>query len=142
MNAPVALAKTDVDRVVRPPVLSVRGLRTEFVGRGGTTTAVDGLSYDVRPGEIVALVGESGSGKSAHARSVMRLLPPSGRVVGGEVLYGDVDLLTLSERRMRKIRGAEVGMVFQDPMTSLNPVLTIGRQVTETFHAHEDIGRQ
>jgi oligopeptide/dipeptide ABC transporter ATP-binding protein len=118
------------------PLLDVRGLRTYFSSQGKITKAVDGVSYTVNPGETVAVVGESGSGKSAHARSIIRLVPGSGRVVAGEVLYKGRDLLKLSDREMRKVRGAEIGMVFQEPMNSLNPVLTIGSQITETVHAH------
>jgi oligopeptide/dipeptide ABC transporter ATP-binding protein len=118
------------------PLLDVRDLRTYFSSQGKITKAVDGVSYVVHPGETVAVVGESGSGKSAHARSIIRLVPGSGRVVGGEVRYKGRDLLTLPNREMRKVRGGEIGMVFQEPMNSLNPVLTIGSQITETIRVH------
>src|SRR5437764_15097983 len=120
-----------------PPLLEVKDLHTEFRTGAGVVRAVDGISYTVDPGETVAIVGESGSGKSVSALSVMRLIPdPPGRVAGGEVWFGGRDLMTLSEEQMRRIRGGEIGMVFQEPMTSLNPVLTIGRQITETIEQH------
>jgi ABC-type dipeptide/oligopeptide/nickel transport system ATPase component len=99
--------------------------------------AVDGISYTVEPGETVAIVGESGSGKSVSALSVLRLIPdPPGRITGGEIRFGGRDILQLSDAEMREVRGGEIGMVFQEPMTSLNPVLTIGRQITETVEQH------
>jgi len=118
-------------------LLDVRNLQTQFVTSGGVVRAVDGVSWDVRPGETVALVGESGCGKSVSALSVMRLVAePAGRIVGGQILFKGRDLLTLSEEEMRRIRGREIGMVFQEPMTSLNPVLSVGRQLTETVEIH------
>ena len=120
-----------------PPLLDISGLRTEFRTGAGVVHAVDGVSYAVEAGETVAVVGESGSGKSVTALSVMRLIPdPPGKITAGSVLFAGRDLLTLTEPEMRKIRGAEIGMVFQEPMTSLNPVLTIGRQITETLEQH------
>src|SRR5438477_575461 len=120
-----------------PPLLEVKELHTEFRTGAGVVRAVDGISYTVDPGETVAIVGESGSGKSVSAWSVRRLIPdPPGRVTGGEVWFAGRDLMILSEEEMRQIRGGEIGMVFQEPMTSLNPVLTIGRQNTETIEQH------
>jgi oligopeptide/dipeptide ABC transporter ATP-binding protein len=118
-------------------LLDVRNLQTQFLTRGGVVRAVDGVSWDVQEGETVALVGESGCGKSVTALSIMRLVaPPAGRIVGGQVLFKGRDLLTLTEEEMRHVRGREIGMVFQEPMTSLNPVLTIGRQLTEGLEIH------
>jgi oligopeptide/dipeptide ABC transporter ATP-binding protein len=118
-------------------LLDVRGLRTHFHTSAGVIRAVDGVSWDVRKGETVALVGESGCGKSVSALSVMRLVSaPAGRIVGGEILFKGRNLLALSEEEMRRVRGREIGMIFQEPMTSLNPVLTIGRQITETVETH------
>jgi len=118
-------------------LLEVRKLTTEFATRGGTVRAVDGVSWDVREGETVALVGESGCGKSVSALSVMRLVAaPAGRIVAGEIVFKGRDLLALSEEEMRRVRGREIGMIFQEPMTSLNPVLTIGRQLTEGLEIH------
>jgi oligopeptide/dipeptide ABC transporter ATP-binding protein len=118
-------------------LLDVRDLRTHFLTRGGVVRAVDGVSWDVQEGETVALVGESGCGKSVTALSIMRLVaPPAGRIVGGQVLFKGRDLLALGEEEMRHVRGREIGMVFQEPMTSLNPVLSIGRQLTEGLEIH------
>ena len=118
-------------------LLEVKNLRTHFYTIEGEVKAVDGVSYDLQPGEILGLVGESGCGKSVSAMSVMRLIPwPPGKILDGEVLFDGVDLLQLEEEEMRKIRGKEIGMVFQEPMTSLNPVLTIGKQLTETMELH------
>ena len=118
-------------------LLEVRDLRTEFNTEGGIVKAVDGISYDIQEGETLGLVGESGCGKSVSALSLLRLIPdPPGKIVGGEVIFDGLDLLTLSERQMRGIRGNKIAMIFQEPMTSLNPVLTIGRQLTETVEIH------
>jgi oligopeptide/dipeptide ABC transporter ATP-binding protein len=122
------------------PLLDVQNLQTQFTIGGGIVRAVDGVSWDVRPGETVALVGESGCGKSVSALSVMRLVSqPAGRIVGGRVLFKGRDLLALTDDEMRRVRGREIAMIFQEPMTSLNPVLTIGRQLTETLEAHLDM---
>jgi len=119
------------------PLLDVRHLSTQFVTRGGVVRAVDDVSWDVRPGETVALVGESGCGKSVSALSIMRLVAgPAGRITGGEVWFKGQDLLRLSEEDMRRVRGREIAMVFQEPMTSLNPLLTVGRQLTEGLEIH------
>ena len=118
-------------------LLEVRNLRTSFQTSAGVVRAVDGVSWEVREGETVALVGESGCGKSVSALSVMRLVAePAGRIEAGEILYKGRDLLKLSEAEMRHVRGREIAMVFQEPMTSLNPVLTIGRQLTEGLEIH------
>jgi len=118
-------------------LLEVRGLHTEFRTGAGTVRAVDGVSYTVDEGETVAVVGESGSGKSVGAMSILRLIPdPPGRITAGEVIFAGRDLMRCSEEEMRHIRGGEIGMVFQEPMTSLNPVLTIGRQITEAIEQH------
>src|SRR2546427_248897 len=111
-------------------LLEVENLTTEFVTRGGVVRAADDVSWDVGEGETVALVGESGCGKSVSALSIMRLVaPPAGRIVGGRVLFKGRDLLALSDEAMRQIRGREIAMIFQEPMTSLNPVLSIGRRL-------------
>ncbi|HKV15054.1 MAG TPA: ABC transporter ATP-binding protein [Reyranella sp.] len=125
-----------------PPLLEVKGLHTEFRTGAGAVRAVDGVFYTVEHGETVAVVGESGSGKSVGALSILRLIPdPPGRITGGEILFDGRDLLRLPESEMRKIRGRDIGMVFQEPMTSLNPVLTIGRQITETLEEHQGADR-
>jgi oligopeptide/dipeptide ABC transporter ATP-binding protein len=124
------------------PLLDVKDLHTEFRTGAGTIRAVDGISYAVEPGETVAIVGESGSGKSVGALSILRLIPdPPGRITGGEVRFLGRDLLQLSDGEMREVRGGDIGMVFQEPMTSLNPVLTIGRQITETLEQHRGADR-
>jgi oligopeptide/dipeptide ABC transporter ATP-binding protein len=118
-------------------LLEVRDLKTTFMTAAGAVRAVDGVSWDVREGETVALVGESGCGKSVSALSIMRLVAePAGRIEAGEILYKGRDLLKLSEAEMRRVRGREIAMVFQEPMTSLNPVLSIGRQLTEGLEIH------
>jgi oligopeptide/dipeptide ABC transporter ATP-binding protein len=120
-----------------PTLLEVKNLRTTFQTTAGVVRAVDGVSWDIEEGETVALVGESGCGKSVSALSVMRLVAePAGRIEGGEILYRGRDLLRISEEEMRHVRGREIGMIFQEPMTSLNPVLTIGRQLTEGLQIH------
>ncbi|MDX1486957.1 MAG: ABC transporter ATP-binding protein [Acidiferrobacterales bacterium] len=118
-------------------LLEIKNLRTQFFTSAGVVHAVDDVSYDVNEGETVALVGESGCGKSVSALSVLRLIPwPPGRIVGGSIRFLGQDLLKLSDPEVRKIRGHQIAMVFQEPMTSLNPVLTIGLQLTETMQAH------
>jgi oligopeptide/dipeptide ABC transporter ATP-binding protein len=118
-------------------LLDVRSLKTQFATTGGIVRAVDDVSWDVSEGETVALVGESGCGKSVSALSIMRLIPqPGGRIVGGSVLFKGRDLLKLSDEEMRRVRGREIAMIFQEPMTSLNPVLTVGRQLTEALEIH------
>jgi oligopeptide/dipeptide ABC transporter ATP-binding protein len=123
-------------------LLEVRGLHTEFRTGAGTVRAVDGVSYTVDEGETVAIVGESGSGKSVGAMSILRLIPdPPGRITAGEILFAGRDIMRASEEEMRHIRGGDIGMVFQEPMTSLNPVLTIGRQITEAIEQHRKVDR-
>ncbi|MCW5748814.1 MAG: ABC transporter ATP-binding protein [Alphaproteobacteria bacterium] len=123
-------------------VLDVRGLKTYFYTRHGLLKAVDDVSFTVHEGETLAIVGESGCGKSITALSLIRLVPsPPGRIVGGSVSLGGVDLLQLDESAMRQIRGNDVSMIFQEPMTSLNPVMTIGRQIAEALILHQDMSR-
>lgn len=120
-----------------PPILEVSDLQTHFRTPDGVVKAVDGVSFAVHKGETLGIVGESGSGKSVTSLSIMRLVPqPAGRIVGGQILFNGVDLLRRDEREMRRIRSKQIGMVFQDPMTSLNPVLTVERQLTETLELH------
>src|SRR6201998_866965 len=122
---------------VLAPLLQIKDLHTEFRTGAGVVRAVDGISYTVEQGETVAIVGESGSGKSVGALSILRLIPdPPGRITRGEILFAGRDLMQLSDAQMREVRGGDIGMIFQEPMTSLNPVLTIGRQITETLEQH------
>jgi peptide/nickel transport system ATP-binding protein len=125
------------------PLLEVDRLKTHFFTRDGIVRAVDGISFSVAPGETLAVVGESGCGKSVTSLSILRLIAsPPGRIVEGAIRFQGEDLLKLSERRMRDIRGNEISMVFQEPMTSLNPVLSIGRQITETLIVHRGYDAQ
>ena len=118
-------------------LLEIEELRTQFFTSAGTVRAVDGITYNVKEGETVAIVGESGCGKSVSALSILRLIPnPPGKVVGGKIRFQDKDLLALSDDEIRSVRGKDIAMVFQEPMTSLNPVLTIGLQLTETLQHH------
>jgi oligopeptide transport system ATP-binding protein len=120
-----------------PPLMQVKDLRTYFYTEEGLVKAVDGVTFDVQEGETLALVGESGCGKSVSALSLLKLLPiPPARIVSGEVLFEGDDLMKLNEEELRKIRGNRIAMVFQEPMTSLNPVLTIGKQLTEALELH------
>src|SRR5262249_5835366 len=122
---------------VLAPLLDVRDLHTEFRTGAGLVRAVDGVSYAVEQGETVAIVGESGSATSVGPLSVLRLIPdPPGRITRGEIIFAGRDLMQLADAQMREVRGGDIGMVFQEPMTSLNPVLTIGRQITETLEQH------
>lgn len=121
-------------------LLEIDNLQTQFYTSAGTVKAVDGVTYDVEGGETVAVVGESGCGKSVTALSIMQLIPwPPGKIIGGEIRFDGKNLLDLSEDEMRNIRGRDIAMVFQEPMTSLNPVLTIGLQLMETMQQHMDI---
>src|SRR5262245_55326480 len=117
-------------------LLGVDGLRTVFDTSTGPVTAVDDVSFEIRAGETLSLVGESGSGKSVTALSIMRLVQPPGRIAGGRIGFKGRDLLTLDERRMREVRGAEISLIFQEPMTALNPVFTVGDQLAETLSVH------
>jgi len=124
------------------PLLRVDGLRTHFFTDAGVVRAVDGVSFDVHAGQTLAVVGESGSGKSVTALSILRLIAePPGRIVGGTVSFRGRNLLEASAREMRAIRGKEISMIFQEPMTSLNPVFTCGEQIIETLVLHEKISR-
>ena len=121
------------------PRLVVENLTTRFGSDRDGATVVDGVSFELTPGRTMALVGESGSGKSATAQSLMRLIEAPGRIIAGKVMLDGCDLLTMTERGIEEVRGGKIGMVFQDPLTSLNPALTIGRQIAETILAHQNI---
>lgn len=124
-------------------LLEVKNLKTRFFTQDGIVHAVNGISYSVDAGETVAIVGESGSGKSVGVMTLIRLIPqPPGKIVDGEVWFDGQDLLKLSEDQLRHIRGNRIAMIFQDPMTSLNPVLTIGRQITESLELHRNMNRE
>ena len=123
-------------------LLEVTDLRTYFFTEAGVVRAVDGISVDVKPGETVGLVGESGSGKSVTAQSALRIVPRPGRIVDGSIKFEGEDLLAKSENEMRKYRGPKMAVVFQDPTTSLNPVYTIGKQLTDIIMLHKDLSKQ
>jgi len=123
-----------------PTLLEIDNLKTQFFTSAGVVKAVDGVSYTVDKGETIAVVGESGCGKSVTAMSIMRLITwPPGKIVEGAINFDGRDLLKLTEEEMRNVRGKDISMIFQEPMTSLNPVLTIGKQLTETMTTHTDI---
>ncbi|MCH8552949.1 MAG: ABC transporter ATP-binding protein [Natronospirillum sp.] len=123
-----------------PTLLDIRDLEVRFRSDGREVAVVDGISFQIRERETLGIVGESGCGKSVTSLSIMGLVPnPPGRVAGGEIRFADRDLLTLRERDMRRIRGNEISMIFQEPMTSLNPVFTIGRQIDEVLHLHNSL---
>ena len=125
------------------PILKVENLRTYFRTRWGEVKAVDGVNFELRKGETLGIVGESGSGKSVTMLSMMRLIPmPPGRIVEGSITLDGEDLLQLSESEMSKVRGSKIALIIQDPMTSLNPVLSIGNQVTEAIRIHQDIPKR
>lgn len=125
------------------PLLRVDKLRTVFRQDGATVNAVNGVSFDVRKGETLAIVGESGSGKSVTAMSILRLIPdPPGEIVEGRIEFDGTDLLGLSDAEIRRVRGNDIAMIFQEPMTSLNPVLTIGRQLSEAMEVHGKVPRR
>ncbi len=122
-------------------ILEIRNLSTHFQSRHGLLKAVDDVSFNIEHGSTLALVGESGCGKSITGLSIMRLIPPGGRIAAGEIVFEGRDLLELDDEEMRKLRGRDIAMIFQDPMTSLNPVFTVGGQVAEAVRAHERVSR-
>ena len=123
-------------------LLEVKSLQTQFPTRAGLVRAVDGVSFYLDRGELLGLVGESGCGKSITALSIMRLISPPGRIVGGEILFDGKNLLKLSDAEMREIRGDDIAMIFQDPMTSLNPVFKVGEQIAEALRLHRKLSRK
>lgn len=128
---------------MNPAVLRIVNLRTQFHTEDGIVHAVDGIDLTVRQGKVLGLVGESGSGKSVTALSVMRLIPqPPGRIVSGQIWFKDTDLMTLKETEMQRIRGKQIAMIFQEPMTSLNPVFTVGNQISEMLRLHLNLSRK
>src|SRR5215218_8829009 len=137
MDQPVVTSAPPGVPASEAPLLEVEDLHVHFVTSRGVVRAVEGISYKVKAGEVVALVGESGCGKSVSSLAIMRLLAkPAGRIVAGRVMFQGRDLIKLSEDEMREIRGRDIAMIFQEPMTSLNPVLTIGFQIMEPLEIH------
>jgi oligopeptide transport system ATP-binding protein len=127
--------------MVRQPLLTVEDLRVQFWTSRGTVHAVNGITFDVAPGDTLGIVGESGCGKSVTSLAILGILPRAGKVTSGSAIFGERDLFRLSDRELRRIRGRDIAMIFQDPMTSLNPVLTIGRQIREALETHFDMGK-
>ena len=123
-------------------LLEVTALRTQFPTRAGLVRAVDGVSFNIAEGELVGLVGESGCGKSITALSIMRLITHPGKIVGGSIRFKGEDLVQASNDRLREIRGNDIAMIFQDPMTSLNPVFTVGEQIAEALRLHRNLNRK
>ncbi|GAA3402632.1 ABC transporter ATP-binding protein [Paenibacillus hodogayensis] len=127
---------------MQEPILEVKTLKTSFKSKNRATTVVDGIDFQIGPNEVVALVGESGCGKSMTSLSIMQLLPRSGEISGGEIRFRGKNLLNLSKKEMADVRGRKISMIFQEPMTSLNPVLTIGLQMTEAIVRHLGVGKE
>ncbi len=124
------------------PLLQVKDLKTYFFTASGTAKAVDGVTFSLDSGKTLGIVGESGSGKSVTSNSIMRLLPKNGKIVGGEILFEDKDLAKVKMSEMLEIRGKDISMIFQDPMTSLDPVFTIGNQIMEVINAHQKLSKK
>jgi len=139
MQAPVS---RELAPASAAPILELRELSTHFSSRNGTTKAVDGVSLTVKRGQILGLVGESGSGKSVTGLSIMGLIEPPGRIVGGSIVFDGQDITSLPQDDMRRLRGRRIAMIFQDPMMTLNPVLSIGQQMAEAILAHEKVSRR
>src|SRR6185295_9305215 len=123
-------------------IVEIKNLSTHFFTRAGVVKAVDDVSFAISRGSTLALVGESGSGKSVTSLSILRLVPPPGKTVSGEINFNGRDLMTLDSESMRKLRGREIAMIFQDPMSSLNPVSTVGDQIAEAVELHEHLPRR
>lgn len=123
-------------------LLEVKDLKVSFFTYAGEVKAVRGISYDLKPGEVMGIVGESGSGKSVSSYGLMGIIPDPGKVIGGSIDFDGVDITKLSENEMLKIRGKDIGIIFQDPMTSLNPVYTVGNQIDETLRKHTDLNKE
>ena len=121
------------------PLLDVQNLRVQFPTRRGVLTAVDDISFTIAPGEVLGVVGESGAGKSLTGAAIIGLLEPPGRIAGGEIRLAGRRIDNLSREEMRRVRGKEIGAIFQDPLTSLNPLYTVGRQLDETIRVHTDL---
>lgn len=129
--------------MMKNPLLEIRSLTTRFFTEDGVVRAVENVSFEIYPGEIVSLVGESGCGKSVTGLSLLRLIPiPPGKIVSGEILFEGTDLLRIEEREMEKVRGNDISMIFQEPMTSLNPVFTIGNQIMEVLQLHQGLDKK
>ncbi len=139
---PIERAPADLATAPAKPLLEIDNLQTHFFTAAGVVRAVDGVSYEVRGGEVLGVVGESGCGKSVTALSILRLVAdPPGRIVGGAIRFEGTNLLELSEAEMESVRGNDISMIFQEPMTSLNPLMTVGRQISEAIVLHQGLAR-
>ena len=128
---------------MKEQLLSIRNLSVHYIKRDSVVRAVNNLSLELGEGETLGLVGETGAGKTTTAKSILRIVPnPPGRIVSGEITFRGSDVLAMSKLELRKLRGRDISMIFQDPMTSLNPVLTVGEQIAEVVRVHEKVGRQ
>ncbi len=142
LQLPISKPGGVADTGLAPPLVSVKDLHVKFVSRQETVQAVNGVSFDLRQGEVLCIIGESGSGKSVTMRALMRLLPRRRAQITGRMRVGEYDILALSESQLTKMRGSVVSMIFQEPMTALDPVYTVGDQIAETVIRHEHISRQ
>src|SRR5689334_22223565 len=138
----LAARRAQSETAMTAPVLSVRNLQVEFVTRRGTLRAIDGVSFDIAKGEVLGVVGESGAGKSVTGLAAIGLIDPPGRIAGGEILLSGSRIDNLPAEEMRRIRGKRIGMIFQDPLTSLNPLYRIGDQIIETIRTHTNLSEQ
>lgn len=138
---PFKLQESDVAKTDQKPLLEVRNLKTYFSTEDGTVRAVDGVNFEVYPGEVLGIVGESGCGKSVTSLSIMRLIAPPGKISEGEILFDGKNLLDLSENEMTKVRGNKISMIFQQPQTALNPVFQVDNQIAEVLNIHKDFGK-
>jgi peptide/nickel transport system ATP-binding protein len=136
------MANTNGANADQKPLLQVKGLKTYFYTEDGVVQAINGVDFTIAPGQVMGLVGESGSGKSVTSLSIMRLLPASGKIVEGEIWFGNEDLTTLGEKRLLEIRGNEISMIFQQPTSCLNPVFRIGDQIAEAILTHAKISKE
>ena len=123
-------------------ILEVKGLKTQFFTEGGVVRAVDGVDFHVKRGEVLGIVGESGCGKSVTSLSIMRLISQPGKILEGEIIFDNVDLVRLPESKMVDIRGNRISMIFQQPQSCLNPVFRVGEQLSEVLYIHQDLGKE
>ncbi|MBI3160961.1 MAG: ABC transporter ATP-binding protein, partial [Chloroflexi bacterium] len=141
-NSDIIFQEPSVTQTDQKPLLEVRNLKTYFYTEDGVVSAVDGVNFEVYPGEVLGIVGESGCGKSVTSLSIMRLIAPPGKVAEGEILLDGQNLLNFSEDEMTRVRGNRISMIFQQPQTALNPVFQVDDQIGEVLNIHKDFGRE